>query len=62
MQDQRDLTAKIDAYVKRVVAEAPPLTNEQRSRLRELLAPVRANLRAKALPATRTRRHEAGAA
>jgi hypothetical protein len=33
--------ARIDAYVKRVVAEAPPLTNQQRNKLWELLRPVR---------------------
>lgn len=32
--------AALDAYVKRVVAMAPPLTDEQRTRLAELLRPV----------------------
>lgn len=30
----------LDAYVRRVVAMAPPLTDEQRTRLAELLRPV----------------------
>ncbi|MEX3645021.1 hypothetical protein [Mycolicibacterium porcinum] len=35
---KRDLAAaKIEAYVKRVVAEAPPLTDEQRARLADLM-------------------------
>jgi hypothetical protein len=33
--------AKITDYVERVLAEAPPLTQEQRTKLAELLAPVR---------------------
>jgi hypothetical protein len=33
--------AKIADYVERVLAEAPPLTDEQRTRLAELLRPVR---------------------
>lgn len=37
--------AKITDYVERVVAEAPPLTEEQRVRLAELLRPVRQHLR-----------------
>jgi hypothetical protein len=32
--------AALDAYVKRVLAQAPPLTDEQRTRLAELLRPV----------------------
>lgn len=32
--------AALDAYVRRVVAMAPPLTDEQRTRLAELLRPV----------------------
>jgi hypothetical protein len=31
----------IDAYVERVLAEAPPLTEQQRTKLAELLRPVR---------------------
>jgi hypothetical protein len=31
----------IDAYVAKVIANAPPLTDEQRIRLAELLRPVR---------------------
>lgn len=31
-------SSAIDEYVKRVVAEAPPLTDEQKSKLRTLLA------------------------
>jgi hypothetical protein len=31
---------RLDAYVARVVAMAPPLTDEQRTRLAELLRPV----------------------
>jgi hypothetical protein len=31
----------LDEYVARVVAAAPPLTNQQRDRLAELLRPVR---------------------
>jgi len=39
----RDLAAaKIDDYIKRNLAAAPPLTNEQRAKLAELLRPVRA--------------------
>lgn len=37
--------AKIDAYIRRVVAEAPPLTSEQRNQLAELLRPVRGSHR-----------------
>jgi hypothetical protein len=32
---------KVADHVKRALAEAPPLTNEQRTRLAELLRPVR---------------------
>jgi hypothetical protein len=32
--------AALDAYVARVIAKAPPLTDEQRTRLVELLRPV----------------------
>lgn len=39
---RRDLAAaKIADYVERVLADAPPLTDEQRTRLAELLRPVR---------------------
>lgn len=39
---RRDLAeAKIAQYVERVLAQAPPLTGEQRTRLAELLRPVR---------------------
>ncbi len=39
---RRDLAeAKITAYVDKVLREAPELTTEQRSRLAELLRPVR---------------------
>jgi hypothetical protein len=31
------VAAKIEAYVRRVVAEAPPLTEDQKNRLRSLL-------------------------
>ena len=34
-------TEKIAAYVLKVLADAPPLTDEQRVRLAELLRPVR---------------------
>ncbi|WP_147394306.1 hypothetical protein [Arthrobacter cheniae] len=38
---QRDLAvAKINAYVAKVVAEAPPLTTDQRRRLAALFAPA----------------------
>jgi hypothetical protein len=33
--------AKIADYVEKILAEAPPLTHEQRTRLAELLRPVR---------------------
>jgi hypothetical protein len=33
--------AKIADYIERMLAEAPPLTDEQRTRLAELLRPVR---------------------
>ena len=33
--------AKIAAYVEKVLAEAPPLSDEQRTKLAELLRPVR---------------------
>lgn len=32
---------KLEDYVKRVLEEAPPLTDEQRTRLADLLRPVR---------------------
>ena len=35
--------AKIAAYVERCLASAPPLTDESRARLAELLRPVRVN-------------------
>lgn len=38
--------AKIEAYIERVISEAPPLTNEQLSRLRVLLEPARRELKA----------------
>jgi hypothetical protein len=34
-------TAEQDAYIKRLVAEAPPLTSEQRAKLASLLRPHR---------------------
>lgn len=38
----RDLAAaKIGDYIEKVLAEAPPLNDEQRTRLAELLRPVR---------------------
>jgi hypothetical protein len=38
----RDLAAaKISDYIERILAEAPPLTDEQRTKLAELLKPVR---------------------
>ncbi len=41
-QRRRDLAeAKIADYVEKVLAEAPPLTPDQRARLAGLLAPVR---------------------
>jgi len=41
-QRRRDLAeAKITDYVEKVLAEAPPLTPDQRARLAGLLAPVR---------------------
>jgi hypothetical protein len=40
---RRDLAAKkLAAYISRVVAEAPPLTPEQRTRLAALLSPASA--------------------
>lgn len=39
---RRELAAaNIEAYVTRTLADAPPLTDEQRTRLAELLKPVR---------------------
>ena len=39
---RRDLEAsKLADHIERVLAEAPPLTDEQRSKLAELLRPVR---------------------
>jgi hypothetical protein len=39
---RRDLAqAKIADYIERVLAEAPPLTDEQRAKLAELLRPAR---------------------
>lgn len=39
---RRDLTeANVRAYVKKALAQRPPLTDEQRNRLAELLRPVR---------------------
>jgi hypothetical protein len=39
---KRDLAAaKITAYVEKILAAAPPLSDEQRTRLAELLRPVR---------------------
>ena len=38
---RRDLAAaKLDAYIQKVVAEAPPLTDEQRDRIAALLRPA----------------------
>ena len=40
----RDLAAaKISDYIEKILAEAPPLTDEQRTALAELLRPVRRN-------------------
>lgn len=40
---RRDLAAaKLDAYIKKVVSEAPPLTDEQRDRIAALLRPTKA--------------------
>ena len=51
---RRDLAeAKIADYIERVLAEAPPLTDEARSRLGELLKPAREHI-------TRTRLSELG--
>ena len=42
VEARRDLIAtKTEDYIKRVLAERPPLTAEQRTRLAELLRPVR---------------------
>lgn len=39
---KRDLAeAKITAYVEKILAQAPPLNDEQRTRLAELLRPAR---------------------
>lgn len=39
---RRDLkVAKAETYISKVLAEAPPLTDAQRTRLAELLRPVR---------------------
>ena len=39
---RRDLAeAQIEAYIDKILSEAPPLTPEQRNRLAELLRPVR---------------------
>jgi len=39
---RRQLRAeRTEQYIQKVLAEAPPLTDEQRTRLAELLAPVR---------------------
>jgi hypothetical protein len=32
---------RLEEHVRRVIAQAPPLTDEQRTRLAELLAPIR---------------------
>lgn len=41
IEARRDLAAaKLDAYVKRVLAEAPPLTDAQRDRIAALLRPA----------------------
>lgn len=41
---RRELTeAKLADYIEKVLAAFPPLTSEQRTRLAELLAPVRVN-------------------
>jgi hypothetical protein len=41
-QERADLAeAKLAGYIERMLAEAPPLTDEQRTRLAELLRPVR---------------------
>jgi hypothetical protein len=37
---QRLKAARIEDYIVKVVAEAPPLTNEQRDRIASLLRPV----------------------
>ncbi len=42
LQRRRELAeAKIADYVEKVLATAPPLSDEQRSRLAELLTPLR---------------------
>ena len=43
---RRDLNAaKLEAYIEKTLAAAPPLSEEQRSRLAELLRPVRVGAR-----------------
>jgi hypothetical protein len=37
----RELSPETQAYIDRLLADAPPLTDEQRTRLAELLRPVR---------------------
>jgi len=42
VEARRNLRAERTAdYIRKVLAEAPPLTDEQRARLAELLTPVR---------------------
>lgn len=44
IETRRDLAAlRLEEHVLRVLADAPPLTDEQRTRLAELLRPVRVN-------------------
>ncbi len=44
---RRNLRAlRLEEHVQRVLAEAPPLTDEQRTRLAELLRPVRQPVKA----------------
>jgi hypothetical protein len=42
IETERTLAAlRLEEYIEKVLAEAPPLTDEQRASLAELLAPVR---------------------
>jgi hypothetical protein len=50
------------AYIEKVLAEAPPLTDEQRTRLAELLRPARQPAGRRAVVAERTTELDGGAA
>lgn len=63
LEAKRDLqAAKLQDYIERTLAVAPPLTDEQRTRLAELLRPARELASRRAAVASRIAELDGGAA